>query len=353
MRFARFTLFLSILIGFAAMHPGGFVLRANAFESEQKRTYTTPNAQVVLRIISTADIDVFEPIIYAFQQKNPLVNIEYVVASSTELMKAIYQENLPFDLAISSAMDLQTKLANDGFARTYSSVTTDAMPGWAKWRNQLFGFTQEPAVLVISEADFLQTPIPSTRDELIELLRDNSAKFDRRVGTYDVRTSGLGYLFATQDSRNTEAFWRLTEVMGRLNTRLYCCSGDMITDVASGKIALAYNVLGSYAESRLQNTDGIRIVPLDDFLSVMLRTALIPAKAENPLTAGLMIDFLVELKDNSELGARTGLPPIDPDALQAESAMRPIQFGPGLLVFLDKMRRETFLRSWINSITQN
>ncbi len=345
MRFARFTLFLSVFLSSLSM--------ANAFESEQQRTYSAQNAQETLRIISTADIDVFEPIIYAFQRQNPNVNIDYVVASSTELMRAIYEENLPFDLAISSAMDLQTKLANDGFARTYSSEATDTMPGWAKWRNQLFGFTQEPAVLVISEADFLQTPIPTTRDELIELLRNNSEKFDGRVGTYDVRTSGLGYLFATQDSRNTEAFWRLTEVMGRLNTRLYCCSGEMITDVASGKIALAYNVLGSYAASRLHNTAGIVIVPLDDYLSVMLRTAVIPSEANNPEGAGLMIDFLVGLKANTDLSASTGLPPIDKEALQAESAMRPIQFGPGLLVFLDKMRRETFLRSWVNSITQD
>ncbi len=33
--------------------------------------------------------------------------------------------------------------------------------------------------------------------------------------------------------------------------------------------------------------------------------------------------------------------------------MRPIRLGPGLLVFLDKMRRKNFLRSWTNSIAQN
>lgn len=325
---------------------------AFAFEIEDQKMYSSPTGTETLRILSTADIDVFEPIIMEFQHRNPMINIDYVVSSSAELMKAIYQEQAAFDLAISSAMDLQTKLANDGFARNYSSEATSALPGWAKWRNQIFGFTQEPAVLVISEAAFTEIPVPSTREELIELLRDHPDQFKGRIGTYDVRTAGLGYLFATQDSRNTESFWRLTEVMGRLDTQLYCCSGGMITDIAEGRLALAYNVLGSYAVSRQLNTPGIRVIPLDDFLGVMLRTVLIPQKAENPAASGKMIDFLVTLGDRPELMAKTGLPPINAEMLQVGTAARPIRLGPGLLVFLDTMRRETFLRSWVNSIVQ-
>jgi iron(III) transport system substrate-binding protein len=65
-----------------------------------------------------------------------------------------------------------------------------------------------------------------------------------------------------------------------------------------------------------------------------------------------MIDFLVTLGDRPELMAKTGLPPISAEFLEVETAARPIRLGPGLLVFLDKMRRETFLRSWMNSIIQ-
>ena len=262
-----------------------------AFEIEEQKRYPVASGQKTIAILSTADIDVFEPIILAFQRANPDININYVTSGSTEVMKAIYQEGATFDLVISSAMDLQTKLANDGFALDYSSEATASLPSWATWRNQLFGFTQEPAVMVISEAAFDGLEVPHTRQELIETLRDNPETFAGRVGTYDVRTSGLGYLFATQDSRNTESFWRLTEVMGRLDAQLYCCSGGMISDVASGKLALAYNVLGSYAESQLQGTDGLKIIPLDDFVGVMLRTALIPRGAKQPEAAGRMIDF--------------------------------------------------------------
>lgn len=344
MRIVYLALVVMLAMGWAT----GF---APAFEIEENRSYPAVNQRSQLRIISTADINVFEPFIHRFQEIHPTVSIDYSVASSTELMRGVYVEQAPFDLAISSAMDLQTKIANDGLAQTYISAVTMALPQWAKWQNKIYAFTQEPAVLVISEADFEHTDIPVNREQLIGLLRNYPDQFDDRIGTYDIRSSGLGYLFATQDSRNTEAFWRLTEVMGRLKAKLYCCSGQMIADVASGKLALAYNVLGSYARSQLASTPGIRVVELDDFVSVMLRTALIPAKARNAKDAGLMIDFLV--KPGGRLhNPNSGLPALLTSKNDDADRVRPIRLGPGLLVFLDQLRRKSFLRSWTSAILQ-
>jgi len=340
----RFAYIAALILALAPM--------ARAYEIEGRHSYPTASGAVSLHIISTADINVFEPIILAFQQENPSIGIEYISASSTELMKAISEEGAVFDLAISSAMDLQTKLANDGFAQPYSSAATSALPQWAAWRSLVFAFTQEPAVLVLSEADFQSLPMPSTREDLISLLRDHPEQFTARIGTYDVRISGAGYLFATQDSRNSDSYWRLTEVMGRLNAKLYGGSGDMIRDVASGQLAMAYNVVGSYAASRLQDYPGIRIVQFEDYTNVMLRTALIPNTAKNPHESGVMIDFLTTLSQRPALTARTSLPPVNPRALRENNANRPIRLGPGLLVFLDKLKKKRFLANWASSIVQ-
>lgn len=325
---------------------------AAGFELEDHRVFASATPGSTLKIISTADIDAFQPIIMEYQKRHPDITVDYAIASSSELMKAIYDQGAAFDLAISSAMDLQTKIVNDGLAKTYASAQTAALPDWAKWRNQLFAFTQEPAVLVVSDAFAARHPALSNRNDLIQILRENPDRYRGRVGTYDVRRSGSGYLFATQDSRNSEGFWRLTEVMGSLDARLYCCSSEMITDVATGRLALAHNVLGSYAASRLLDTPGISIIQLDDFVTVMLRTALIPATAQNDRAAQTMIDFLTTLKAHPDLTERTRLPPIDEAALQSNTALRPIRLGPGLLVFLDRLRREKFLESWENSIVQ-
>jgi iron(III) transport system substrate-binding protein len=326
---------------------------AAAFEIEERARFAATPERSTLRIISTADLDVFTPILLAFQQANPGITIDYTVTGTSDLMQALYLENARFDLAISSAMDLQTKLVNDGRAQTYTSPALAALPDWAVWRDQLFAFTQEPAVLVVSEAFFAPGTAPTNRDALIEMLRENPARFAGRIGTYDVRRSGFGYLVATQDSRNTESYWRLMEVMGRLDARLYCCSGAMIRDVARGDLVLAYNVLGSYAASQIKETRGIRIIELTDFVNVMLRTALIPDSAENVGDARAMVDFLAGYGQRPDLVAATGLPPIDPAALQDNGALRPIRFGPGLLVFLDQLKRANFLRNWENSLVQD
>lgn len=325
---------------------------AFGYEIEDQRFYPAEPQRAVLTIISTADLDVFEPIIVAFQAENPGLAVDYTVTGTSNLMQAIFYEGALFDLAISSAMDLQTKLANDGFAQSYDAPAAGTLPPWAVWRNQLFAFTQEPAVLIVSDAFFGPDDAPRNRDELIEILRTDPARFQGRIGTYDLRISGLGYLIATQDSRNSEAYWRLMEVMGRLDAQLYCCSGAMIRDVASGKLALAYNVLGSYAESQIATTNGFRIIELTDFVNVMLRTALIPKTAENVDGARAMVDFLTTLNTRPDLVAKTGLPAINTASLQANTALRPIRFGPELLVFLDQLKRRNFLRSWENSLVQ-
>lgn len=344
----RFYYITSFVISF--FYSSSFLF---SFEIEKKFIYQSGKGLETLKVISTTDIGVFEPIIKKFQETYDDIDIEYVVASSSETMKAIYDENALFDLVISSAMDLQTKIANDGLAKSYSSIETEKLPVWAQWRGQVFAFTQEPAVMVISKKGFKNFSIPKTRDQLVDLLRKNSDFFNEKIGTYDVRKSGLGYLFATQDSRNTDVFWRLTEIMGRLNVKLYCCSGDMLQDVSSGKLLLAYNVLGSYAETSLSDYEGLEIVTFDDFSTVMMRTALIPSFSENPEVAGKFIDFLIKLAMQTDLIKISGFQPVNSDNLLNDKRTRPIKLGPGLLVFLDKLRKENFIRNWVSSIQQN
>ena len=192
---------------------------AQGFEIEDERVFGNgPEPQI--SVLSTTDTDIFAPVIEAFLSARPELSLRYVVASSQEVFRAVNDEKAPFDLVISSAMDLQMKLANDGFAAPVASVRTAALPPWARWRDRLFGFALEPVVLLASKKAMSGLAMPRTRRDLIDLLRANPNRFNRRIATYDPNISGAGYLFATQDARQTDAFWRLAEVMGRLNARL-------------------------------------------------------------------------------------------------------------------------------------
>jgi iron(III) transport system substrate-binding protein len=321
---------------------------ASAFQAEQVARFGPSDSDRKLRIISTADIAFFEPMITSFLASEPDTSIEYTVVSSAELQKAIVQEGHAFDVAVSSAMDLQTKLANDGWAQRHASEATGALPDWAVWNNMLFAFTQGPAAIVVSKSGFGDLPLPESRNDLINLLRQYPEVFRGRVGTYDVRQSGLGYLFATQDTRASEIYWRLTEVMGGLDAQLYCCSSDMIDAVKSGDLLIAYNVLGSYAINR-QDRDEFAIILPSDFTTVMLRTALIPKNAPSSDIASVFLDHLMTRSHGPDARPLTH-PALD--LSQYEAALNRIRIGPGLLVFLDQLKKRAFLSEWESAILQ-
>ena len=324
-------------------------LPLGAFEIEDRRQYPGTGPDMV-RVISTADLDVFEPFLLRLQQEQPEIGIDYYVASSTEVHNAI-RSGAAFDIAISSAMDLQFQLANDGYAQLYQSDVTDALPAWARWRDQVFAFTAEPAVAVISRARFEGLERPQTRQELIALLRAHPDIFDASVGTYDIRVSGLGYLFATQEARNSDTFWRLSELMGQQRAALYCCSAQMIDDVASGRLVMAYNVLGSYAVERIARDDRLEILELEDYSTVMLRTAFIPRTATQSEGAALFLDRLLRegLRQTPESWV---LPPLGAADQPESSTYGPIRLGPALLVYLDRLNREAFLSAWSDAMVQ-
>ncbi len=313
---------------------------------EDRRFFNERATTPPLRIISSTDTGVFAPVIEDFVATHPAISIEYLVTGTADIDRLFRAEPGAFDLVISSAMDLQLKLANDGFALPLRDVSH---PSWAQWRQSLFAFTSEPATIVINRAAFAGQPIPKTRQGLIQALRARPETFRKRVGTYDVRQSGLGYLFATQDARASETFWRLMEVIGGLEVRLYCCSGEMIDDLADGTIAVAYNVLGSYAAARIESKDALEIILPSDFPTTMMRTAMVSKKAAQPEPAKAFIQHLIALQSSAANGISL-LPPLIAQEKEFERAT--IALEPALLTFLDALKRRKFIAEWEDAVIQ-
>lgn len=299
-----------------------------------------------LRILSSTDTSFFAPIIEDFIAMSPNTSVEYFVTGTVELDQMFRAAPDQFDIVISSAMDLQLKLANDGFSSTVMNVDH---PDWAQWHNSLFAFTSEPAAIVINRKAFDGLNIPGRRQDLIQLMRDHPNRFQGRVGTYDVRQSGLGYLFATQDARATETYWRLTEVMGRVGAKLYCCSGQMIDDLRSGDLIMAYNVLGSYAQAQAAISDDLMVILPSDFPTTMMRTILASAAAPDPQRAHRFVRHLLQLQSIGD----PAIFPLPPLAVSEDfQTQRTINLDPALMTYLDQMKREAFIREWEDAIVQ-
>ncbi|WP_448205630.1 sensor histidine kinase [Azospirillum sp. sgz302134] len=311
-----------------------------------------------LRIDAATDRPAIEPLIRDFQTMNPTVIVEYREMNTGELYDSVVKHgagDVP-DLVISSAAGLQVKLVNDGHARRHSSPATEALPDWAKWRSAAFGFTQEPAVIVFNRDLVPEDEVPHSREELIHLLRDRKERYRGRVVTYNIEDSGIGYLFATQDSVLTSQFWQLADALGENQAKQMCCTADMVGAIERGESLIGYNLLGSYARERQLHGARIGIVLPSDYALVMTRVALIPRRASAPELAGRFIDYLLSERGQAVIAANTAFYSILPtvggpmSATHLQEEMRgPTQrigLGPALLVFMDHLKRDRFLQQW-------
>ena len=326
------------------------VSQVYAINIEERRVFG--DAVRSVRVLSTIDVDIIAPVFEDFLKSGANLSIDYQTASSQDVYDAITQDRVKFDMVISSAMDLQMKLANDGFASSLSDQSLAQVPAWARWRDVLVALAQEPVVTVLNRDAFSGAPIPETRTELAAILRENPDRYRGMLGTYDPMKSGAGYLFASQDARYSDTFWRLAEIMGGLRAQLYTTSSSMIEDVATGKIAMAYNVVGSYAMARLAGNTNVQILEFKDFTHILLRSALIPASAENKQDAEILLAYLLSDAGQTAIEELAQLPRISEQGLMSRPHQKPIRMDPGLLVYVDPIKRQRFLAEWSAAVLQ-
>ena len=95
-----------------------------------------------VRIISTSDIVEVKGLLGEWYRLHPDIRVDYIHQSSLEIYEDVVkcrEQGQCADIAWSSAMDLQVKLVNDGFAQPFSPTEPDRIPDWAIWRKQAFG----------------------------------------------------------------------------------------------------------------------------------------------------------------------------------------------------------------------
>ena len=319
---------------------------------EAERNYGSIKNNPDLQILSSTDIEVFDPVLKAFSKTSPNLNIRYVVASTKDIFETVKSESHNFDLIMSSAMDLQMKLANDGFAKSLPILKNMGSPVWSKWQDKLFGFSLEPIGIVVSSKYPLMSKIPTERRAFVSFLRANSDLLRGKVVTYDVTISGAGFLFATQDERQSHSFWRMAEVLGGVGTQVYCCSGDMLDAIENGKALIAYNIIGSYAEKRAKENNNFKIIYLQDYTHMLMRTALMPKSSENLEEVKNFLRFLLSDVGQNFIEHSTDMLSLKSEFLPNNRHFRPIRLDTGLLVYLDKLKKERFIEDWREAIIQ-
>ncbi|MEM9360418.1 MAG: ABC transporter substrate-binding protein [Pseudomonadota bacterium] len=345
--------FLSILLCFCAS-----VATAQAKEFRFPSVSSSDrDGAAVVTIYSSMDIAVARQLIAVFQDAFRDTAVVYHDLQTIDLYERIVRESQAgktADLTLSSAMDLQMKLANDGYALSWETEQARQLPQWASWRNEVFGVTFEPAVMVYNKLFFRKRPHPRNRAELIDLLSNRDPELFGRVSTYDAERSGLGFLFLSRDIQHDRNIWQIYRLLGDNGAKLYSTSQAIIDRVARGRLALGYNLLGSYAAAHAARDNRIGIVWPSDFTVIMSRVALIPRAAASAQMGKRFLRFMLSTRGQSIISG-----PMHMNALassqtrkalksqvQVSENLRPIRVGPGLLAYLDQAKRRRILKQW-------
>jgi iron(III) transport system substrate-binding protein len=316
-----------------------------------------------LVIYSTLDSRLASPLIAAFRDSHPDIAIRYEDMLASEIAARVIAETdsgqPSADFLFSSAMDLQLKLANDGYGQVSAVAEARDWPTWAKWQDTAFALTFEPAVLVYHKPSFPDGP-PQSRLELLDWLAEAPASLTGRIGTYDIEKSAVGYLFLARDAEHFPDIWSVLGAMGRAGLQTFPTSQDIIDRVADGRLVLGYNILGSYAADQARLAPDLGFVLLRDYTVVVSRVAMVPRAAASPELGRAFLGFLMSAEGQTLLSEKLRLPSVSLEVSGAGSGaamqaalgdqLRPVPVSPGVLVYLDQAKRQRLLRLWAEAL---
>ncbi|MCC4114559.1 ABC transporter substrate-binding protein [Aromatoleum toluclasticum] len=356
--------FLPRLLRTAALACACVLPAAGAHAERDGTLYAAAVREGRVIVHAATDERIALPLIRAFEQRYPGVRVEYEDLNSGELSRRFLDETArgaAADVLWSSAVDLQIKLVNDGYAQPYRSTETAALPEWAVWKNEAFGTTFEPVAIAYNRKLLTPAEMPATHAGLLRVLAQQPERFRGKLATYEPSTSGLGFMLHTQDViANPVVFWKLAEAFGRTGTATLASTTEMLDRIASGEALIGYNVLGSYALLRAHQDPAIGVVLPRDYTLVLSRVAFIARGARHPNAARLWLDYVLSREGQQLLAQNPGFfsvrDDVPDDAAATElrrqlgGAFRPIPIGPGLMTYLDQVKRRDFLRKWHHTL---
>lgn len=249
---------------------------------------------------------------------------------------------------------------NEGLAQPLNSVVAQRWPEWAKWRNEVFGFTFEPIVTVYRLDLAKHMMPPTTHATLHTILKSHRDLLRGRVTTYSPSGSGIGYTLFQQDARYSPRFWDLVAAMGAADVSLENSTQAMLDGLTDGTYWVGYNLLGSYAMHWARNHPDLIVQIPQDYALVMVRMAFIHRDAPHPAAARVFMNFLLSFEGQKIQAGSTPLFSVLPEVTGPYTAQRlrdqvgerlyPIPINAGLLAFVDPMRRDAFINRWNREI---
>ncbi|NIF32482.1 ABC transporter substrate-binding protein [Enterobacter sp. Cy-643] len=317
----------------------------------------TKEGKVVL--YSTTDTKTAAPLIQGFEAAYPGIKVEYNDMNSTELYNRYISEQAAGgtsgDVVWSSSMDTALKLATD-YAQEYKSPEQGQLPKWAVWKDKAYGTTYEPVIFIYNKRLIPASEVPDSHAALAKLIASQPEKFSKKVTTYDIEKSGLGFMLSVQDYKADPNYFKTLADVAKGGLSVQSSTGTMMERVSSGENLIGFNILGSYAEARAKTDTSLGIAYPKDYTLVLSRVSFISNEAKNSNAAKLWIDYVLSEKGQNILANQADIPSIrndidgdnDIDGMTKKlgNALKPIPVDETLLEYLQQKKRLDYIKQW-------
>ncbi|CFR07883.1 MULTISPECIES: ABC transporter substrate-binding protein [Yersinia] len=310
-------------------------------------------------VYASTDIKAAAPLIKGFETAYPGIKVEYNDLNSTELYNRYISEqasgSLSGDVVWSSSMDTALKLATD-YAQEYLSPEQGQLPAWAVWKNSAYGTTYEPVVFIYNKRLIPAADVPTTHGALAKLIASQPDKFKKKVTTYDIEKSGLGFMLSVQDFKADPHYFATLADIAKGGLTVQSSTGTMMERVSSGENLIGFNILGSYAETRAKTDPSLGISYPEDYTLVLSRVTFISKNATNNNAAKLWVNYVLSEAGQNILANQSDIPSIrndiegsnDIDGMTKKlgTALKPIAVDESLLEYMEQAKRLDYIKQW-------
>lgn len=298
------------------------------------------------------------PLVEAFKQAYGIA-VDYNGIGTTDVYNRVISEaaasQVGADVAWTSSMDLQIVLATKGLLDTWKAPESANLPAASIYKDMVYGTSIEPVAMIYNKGLLKPEWVPKTRADLVKLLVEHKSELKGKVATFDPEKSGIGFLLAVTDMRNTQSFWDLAKGFGGVDGKVYGSSGAMREKVVSGEHWLAFNVIGSYAMQWAKESPTVGFVFASDYTSAFQRVASVTKNAPHPAAGRLFLNFLLS-EQGQTVSASKGVPPLRigyKGALDAEALAKITGSNVKMIAVDDKLAdnlnlkmRAEFFQNW-------
>lgn len=276
-------------------------------------------------IYSNISAENWAPALARFAEIYPWIKVETLDLTSSTVHSRYEAEAgtnaRTADLMVSASNDRWIVYSQTGEIADYISPERDHLEAFANPVPGVYVMSTDPSVYVYNKLLLDEASVPRGLDALAAAAAADPGTYAGRITSYDAtRSSYAVALWWSIMTDMGDRGWELLRAVGP-SMKVETSAGQMLEKVAAGEYVYGY-ALGSSGVFPFVDGAGGELVGWgfpEDGTPMIFRGMGIPAKAQNPNSARLLLDFLLSNEGQTLLG-QSGLTPHRPDVDESKVA---------------------------------